>query len=218
MDQVHNMHTRPRVEIVSAPSGSRRPQSRIMKSFARCALLLMLLAPSAIFAQVGSTTDIIMGRVTSPEGAPLAGARVLVTSSETQITRAKTTDANGRYSVLFPDGGGSYRIQVNSIGYAPQNFNLIRQSDEDRLVRDVVMGRNATSMRWRRWHRASSVSREPTRRPHRSLSAGNRPTRIASRSTASPLAREPCHRKRCETPASSQAHTTWHAASSQAGR
>ncbi|MEO8576993.1 MAG: carboxypeptidase regulatory-like domain-containing protein [Gemmatimonadales bacterium] len=116
-----------------------------MKLFARFALALTLtLAPAAASAQVGSTTDIIMGQVKTPEGGHLAGARVSVTSAETQITRTKVTDAQGRYSILFPDGGGSYRVTVNSIGYAPNNSNLVRQSDEDRLVHDVVMGRNAT--------------------------------------------------------------------------
>src|SRR4026207_2240704 len=101
-----------------------------MKSFVRFALLLALaLVPAAAFAQVGSTTDIIMGQVKTPEGTPLAGARVSVTSAETQITRTKVTDAQGRYSILFPDGGGSYRVQVTSIGYAPQAFNLVRQAD-----------------------------------------------------------------------------------------
>ena len=114
-------------------------------SFLKLALALAgFFTPVALAAQVGSTTDIVMGRVTSPEGTPLAGARVAVTSAETQITRTKVTDAQGRYSILFPDGGGSYRVQVTSIGYAPQAFNLIRQADEDRLVHDVVMGRNAT--------------------------------------------------------------------------
>jgi hypothetical protein len=116
-----------------------------MMKFSRFALILLgFLSPIALAAQVGSTTDIVMGRVTTPEGAPLAGARVAVTSAETQITRTKITDAEGRYSILFPDGGGSYRVQVNSIGYAPQTFNLVRQADEDRLIHDVVMGRNAT--------------------------------------------------------------------------
>jgi uncharacterized protein YfaS (alpha-2-macroglobulin family) len=91
-----------------------------MKSFARFALIFAaLLSPSVLAAQVGSTTDIIMGKVTAPEGTPLAGAKVSVTSTETQITRTKVTDASGRYSILFPDGGGSYRVQVVSIGYAP---------------------------------------------------------------------------------------------------
>ena len=116
-----------------------------MKSIARLALILAaLFAPSVVAAQVGSTTDIIMGKVTSPEGTPLVGAKVSVTSTETQITRTKLTGADGRYSILFPDGGGSYRVQIVSIGYAPQTFALARQADEDRLVRDVVMGRNAT--------------------------------------------------------------------------
>jgi hypothetical protein len=116
-----------------------------MKSFVRFALVIAaLIAPSVVAAQVGSTTDIIMGRVTSPEGQPISGARVAVTSTETQITRNKTTDADGRYSIVFPDGGGSYTVQVTYIGYAPQRFALSRVADEDRLVRDVTMGRNAT--------------------------------------------------------------------------
>ncbi len=119
--------------------------SVMIKSIPRLALIFTaFLAPAILAAQVGSTTDIVMGRVTAPEGTPIAGARISVTSTETQITRNKVTDADGRYSILFPDGGGSYRVQVNSIGYAPQIFNLVRQADEDRLVRDVVMGRNAT--------------------------------------------------------------------------
>lgn len=143
----------------SRPDRHQTTPEQIMKSFFLFAFLLAFLTPAAIYAQVGSTTDIIMGRVTSPEGAPLPGARVLVTSTETQITRAKTTDANGRYSVLFPDGGGSYRVQVISIGYAPQNFTLARQSDEDRLVRDVVMGRNATVLQ------SVQVRAAPARQP-----------------------------------------------------
>ncbi len=116
-----------------------------MKFFSIAALAAAILsAPLAASAQVGSTTDIIMGQVTSPEGKPLPGAKVEATSAETQITRTKTTDADGRYSILFPDGGGSYHVQVISIGYAPQRFNVVRNNDEDRLVHDVVMGRNAT--------------------------------------------------------------------------
>lgn len=137
-----------------------------MKSFVRFALVLTLaLAPAAAFAQVGSTTDIIMGQVKSPEGAPLAGARVSVTSAETQITRTKLTDAQGRYSILFPDGGGSYRVQVNSIGYAPNTFSLVRQSDEDRLVQDVVMGRNVTVLRNVQVRAGPNRQQQPGQRP-----------------------------------------------------
>ena len=61
---------------------------------------------SVVTAQVGGTTDIITGRVTDSEGRPLSGARVEVTSVETEVTRTRTTDQNGRYTILFPDGGG----------------------------------------------------------------------------------------------------------------
>jgi hypothetical protein len=123
----------------------RAARNAVMKFTALIALAFAaFFVPCTASAQVGSTTDIVMGRVTTPEGTPLAGARVSVTSAETQITRTKVTDADGRYSILFPDGGGTYRVQVTSIGYAPQAFNLVRQADEDRLVRDVTMGRNAT--------------------------------------------------------------------------
>jgi hypothetical protein len=116
-----------------------------MKFFSISSLAAALLfLPAAAFSQVGSTTDIIMGRVTSPDGHPIAGAHVEVTSTETQIARTKTTDADGRYSILFPDGGGTYQAQVIAIGYAPQRFNIIRNNDEDRLVHDVTMGKNAT--------------------------------------------------------------------------
>ncbi|MFN2601911.1 MAG: carboxypeptidase regulatory-like domain-containing protein [Gemmatimonadaceae bacterium] len=106
------------------------------------AVLFAALFSEPARAQVGSTTDIIIGQVTSPEGQPIAGARVEVTSTDTQIQRTKTTGADGRYTIVFPDGGGSYTLQVNAIGYAPTRMAVARQSDEDRLVADVKMGRS----------------------------------------------------------------------------
>src|SRR5205085_326931 len=78
-----------------------------------CALLIIvssLGAPRAARAQVGSTTDIITGTITSPDGKPIVGARVDATSIETGVTRSRTTNDKGQYTILFPDGGGSYRM------------------------------------------------------------------------------------------------------------
>jgi len=97
-------------------------------------------------AQVGATTDIIMGQVVGPDSQPLAGARVEVTSTETQVARRRTTDDEGRYTIVFPDGGGSYQVAITYLGMAPVRFALTRQGDEDRLVGDVVMGRVATQL------------------------------------------------------------------------
>src|SRR5438045_8644563 len=106
---------------------------RLLRHTLFVALLSLVVAiPSR--GQVGSTTDIIMGKVTGAEGEPVVNARVEVTSNETGITRRKTTNEKGEFSILFPDGGGSYLLKVNYIGYGPYQAAVNRQADEDRLV------------------------------------------------------------------------------------
>ncbi|HEY5087320.1 MAG TPA: carboxypeptidase-like regulatory domain-containing protein, partial [Gemmatimonadaceae bacterium] len=91
-------------------------------------------------AQVGSSTDIVTGRVLGPDGKPMENVTVAVKSAETGITRTKSTDAQGRYTILFPDGGGQYRVEFRAIGFAPVDRNIARQGDEDRLVTDIQLG------------------------------------------------------------------------------
>jgi hypothetical protein len=107
--------------------------------FAVAALVLALGVPALVRAQVGSTTDIITGKVTGPNGEPIAGARVEVMSIETQVTRFRTTNEKGQYTLLYPDGGGNYRVTFKAIGMAPFTLNLNRQADEDRLEADAKM-------------------------------------------------------------------------------
>jgi len=116
-----------------------RASALLRYSFA--ALVILLTAALPARAQVGSTTDIIMGTVTGPDNNPVVGARVEVKSIETGITRRKTTNDKGEYSIIFPDGGGSYELHVTFIGYGPYTTNVNRQSDEDRLVANVRLTR-----------------------------------------------------------------------------
>src|SRR5689334_24850548 len=110
----------------------------LLRPFLVAAVVVVALAlPGAVRAQVGSTTDILTGKITSPDGRPVVGARVDATSIETGVTRSRTTNDKGQYTILFPDGGGSYRMSVRYLGYAPATFTLARQADEDRLVADV---------------------------------------------------------------------------------
>jgi len=97
-------------------------------------------------AQVGSTTDILMGRIAGLDSQAVPNARVEATSLETGITRTKTTGADGRYTILFPDGGGSYRLTVRAVGMAPVTRTISRQGDEDRIITDFDMGRIATQL------------------------------------------------------------------------
>src|SRR5512141_2525629 len=105
-----------------------------------CAFLLAVALPSVARAQVGATTDIITGVVTDSAGQPLADASVEALSLETQITRRQLTDQRGRYTIVFPDGGGQYTMTARLIGMAPHTATLVRQADEDRLVWNVKLG------------------------------------------------------------------------------
>src|SRR5438067_3330564 len=107
---------------------------------------LATLFPSLALGQVGFTTDILMGKISGLDSQAVAGARVEATSLETGITRTKTTGADGRYTIVFPDGGGSYRLTVRAIGMEPVARNIARQGDEDRLISDFIMGRAATQL------------------------------------------------------------------------
>ena len=147
-------------------------------SFAALVLAATLSEPAD--AQVGSTTDIIMGQVTSPEGQPIAGARVEVISTDTQIKRTKTTGADGRYTIVFPDGGGSYTLQVIAIGYAPTRTSVARQSDEDRLVADVKMGRSVAVLQSVEV-RAAPRPRQPTDRPEAGSTEKGLPPNLINR-------------------------------------
>src|SRR5438046_9728034 len=108
--------------------------------------LALSLAASRAAAQVGTTTDIITGTVVGPDSQRLAGALVQALSVETQISRHATTDARGRFTIVFPDGGGQYDLTIRFIGMAPATVNVARQGDEDRLVANVQMGASAVPL------------------------------------------------------------------------
>ena len=58
-------------------------------------------------AQIGSATDIITGTVTrASDNTAVENATIEAFSLETQVTRRTRTDARGRFTILFPDGGG----------------------------------------------------------------------------------------------------------------
>src|SRR5947209_4332819 len=101
---------------------------------------LAAVGAQAVGAQVGTTTDIITGTVTGPDSQPLAGAVVVATSLETRVSRQRTTDLHGRFTIVFPDGGGRYELTARFIGMAPAQVSVARQADEDRIEASIRMG------------------------------------------------------------------------------
>ncbi len=110
------------------------------------ASVLLLLAPRFAAAQVGSTTDIITGTIRNAENRPVPSARVEVMSIELGTTRVRTTNEKGQYTLLFPDGGGQYRVTARAIGLQPASVTLSRLSDEDRLVADFRLSPTIASL------------------------------------------------------------------------
>ncbi|MDP3773865.1 MAG: carboxypeptidase regulatory-like domain-containing protein [Gemmatimonadales bacterium] len=104
------------------------------------------LAPAPAAAQAGSGTDIITGVVTGEDGRPITDATVEAYSLETQVTRRAQTDTRGRFTILFPDGGGQYRMTGRVIGMAPRIELLQRHADEDRLVWNVRLTGSAVTL------------------------------------------------------------------------
>lgn len=104
-----------------------------------CAFLALL--ASRARAQAGSTTDIIVGRVLATGAAPVAGAHVTAVSVQTGLQRQAVTSTDGRYTIVFPDGGGEYRLVVLRIGYTPGQLAVRRRAGTDRLIADLVLRR-----------------------------------------------------------------------------
>ena len=116
--------------------------SRCRKShgFVQVALaILVVFCAKPLMAQIGTTTDVIVGRVVGPDSMGLRIAHVDVTSIESGITRKQVTGDDGRYSVIFPDGGGRYLLTVHYLGMAPVRMLLQRRGDEDRLVANFAL-------------------------------------------------------------------------------
>jgi hypothetical protein len=86
-----------------------------------------------------STTDIITGRVTGPAGEPLAGVSIRATSAESGIQRGTISNAQGRYTLVFPQGEGQYVVEFSQMGLTPVTRQLMRVGDEEVLVAEVQL-------------------------------------------------------------------------------
>ena len=112
---------------------------RLIRPTLAALVAVLIFAPAVARAQMGSSTDILTGQITGPDGKPLEGVKIDATSIETGITRSRVTNGEGRFTILFPDGGGSYRMTAKYLGMAAVTGTLARQADEDRLVWRVRM-------------------------------------------------------------------------------
>ena len=79
-------------------------------------LLLGLAASQAAFAQ--TTSSALNGRVTDPEGRPIAGATVEILHVPSNTRKTVSTDDQGRYTSSGLRVGGPYKVTVTKDGFA----------------------------------------------------------------------------------------------------
>ena len=99
-------------------------------TFAACCFFLF---PTETLAQ-GETTSAIGGQVTDGTAAPISGARVTVTNSETGLQRSVKTDDEGRFN--FPQlKPGTYLVSVQAEGFEPrQNDKVLAGLGQNQTV------------------------------------------------------------------------------------
>jgi hypothetical protein len=108
------------------------------------ALLLFLLL--CTMPAAGQMADVLTGRVIGPGGQPLADVQVEAVSLDTEISRAVLTGANGRYTIIFPDGGGRYLMRVSYLGMADVLRAVFRENNEDLLISNFDLSPQAIAL------------------------------------------------------------------------
>lgn len=112
-----------------------------LRALVAASLLVSAAALLPAGARAQASTDVVSGRVVGPDSTPIPGARIELTSTATEAVRRALTRADGRFTILFREGGGSYRLRVTALGYAPATLPLQRQPEEERLEITVHMTR-----------------------------------------------------------------------------
>jgi hypothetical protein len=85
--------------------------------------LLMGLAASQAYAQV--TTSSVSGRITDPEGRPIAGATVEIVHTPSNTRRTVVTDSQGRYVSQGLRVGGPYKITFTKEGFQGEALDSV---------------------------------------------------------------------------------------------
>jgi hypothetical protein len=92
--------------------------TKLLRFACLCALLLL---PAFLLAQSQITTGVIQGTVTDSSGAVVSGAEVSITNVDTNLTRALTTDNDGRFVALALQPG-NYNVTVKKSGFAAVKY------------------------------------------------------------------------------------------------
>lgn len=91
----------------------------------------------AAMAQEGS--EVLRGRVTGPDGKPVAGAEVRAIALQSKLTRTTKTNDKGVYTILFNEPEGQYVVTVRALGLKPSTQRVLNTGQGSILVTDFPM-------------------------------------------------------------------------------
>jgi tetratricopeptide (TPR) repeat protein len=96
----------------------------------------MLFAAAMAMAQMG--TGRVTGTIKTPDGKPIAGAKITATNPESERALEATTDKDGKWALLG-FRSGTYEFTFSADGYQPQSYtNAVKQMNRNPSM-DVVL-------------------------------------------------------------------------------
>jgi Carboxypeptidase regulatory-like domain len=113
-----------------------------------CAVAALWLAatPAASPAQNPARPDTLIGRVTAHTTAgPISGALVFVTRGPDRLVQQDTSDADGRWRLVFSPGTGDYLVCISSPGAESFRQRVTRTGVEQRFAVDAVLKSGAVA-------------------------------------------------------------------------
>ena len=122
-------------------------KSSIHSNFLRGAAIWAALAILQPWLAAQSSLGTILGRITDPSGAALAGARVTLRNENTNVTATADTSGNGDY--VFPNLiPGSYQVTITFKGFAEHAIDhiVLRVDQTAREDATLEVGTVATSV------------------------------------------------------------------------
>jgi hypothetical protein len=108
----------------------------MQRLFAAAVVLCLTISLAPISAQ--TTAGAIVGTVSDPSGAIIAGATITVTNMDTNISVRATTDQAGNY-VVTPLNVGRYSVSVEAAGFKRSVRSDITLNVQDRLRVDAAL-------------------------------------------------------------------------------
>src|SRR2546429_1756561 len=101
------------------------------------ALAVSALSPDALWAQ-GETTSAVVGSVSDPAGAAIAGAKVTIRSTENGLKRSVKTDNAGRFN--FPQlKPGPYSVKAEADQFETQENDSVLAGLGQKQTIDFVL-------------------------------------------------------------------------------